>query len=52
MNNNKFYITNYVELRKLVMDEMHKVPYTRQHGYQKTITVVRNQYFGHKWGNT
>jgi hypothetical protein len=32
-------------LRNLVLKEMHNVPYTGHPGYQKTITVVRGQYF-------
>jgi hypothetical protein len=33
------------ELKKLILDEMPKKPYSRHPGYQKTIIVVRKQYF-------
>ena len=46
MNNNRIYVPNFVELRKLVMGEIHKVPYGRRLGYKKTITLVRSWYFG------
>ena len=39
------FIHNFVELKKLVMNEMHKVPYDRHLRYQKTIVEVISQYF-------
>ena len=42
---NKIYIPNVVDLRIIVMDEIHKIPYSGQLGYLKTIVVVRKQYF-------
>ena len=37
MHKNRVYVPNFVELRKLVMNEMHKVPYAGHPKYQKTI---------------
>jgi len=41
----KVYVLNYSELKNIVMKEIHNVPYVRHPRYQKTITIVRNQYF-------
>jgi hypothetical protein len=45
MHKNRVYVPNSHELRKLVLKEMHNVPYVGHPGYQKTIAVVRSQYF-------
>jgi hypothetical protein len=45
MHKNRVYVPNSYELRKLVLKEMHNVPYVGHPGYQKTIAVVRSQYF-------
>jgi len=42
---NKFYVPNSQELRILVKNKMHNVPYVGHLGHQKTIVVVRGQYF-------
>jgi hypothetical protein len=42
---NKVYVPNSQELRNLVLKEMHNVPYVGHPGYQKTIAVVRGQYY-------
>jgi len=39
------YIPNSYELRKLVLKEMHNVLYVGHLGHQKTIAVVRSEYF-------
>jgi hypothetical protein len=41
----RLYIPNLVELKKLIMDEIHKKPYSRHPGYQKMITTTRKQYY-------
>lgn len=41
----RVYIPNSRELRKLVLREMHNVPYAGHPGYQKTLTAVRREYF-------
>ena len=40
----RVYVPNYWELRKLVMNEMHNVPYVGNPIYQKIIAVVINKY--------
>ena len=39
------YVPKSTELRKLVMNEMHNVPYAGNPRYQKTIAAVRIQHF-------
>jgi hypothetical protein len=39
------YVANLRELKNIVLREMHNVPYVGHPGYQKTIAVVRSQYF-------
>jgi hypothetical protein len=41
----KVYVPNSMELKNIVLREMHNVPYVGHPGYQKSITVVRSQYF-------
>jgi hypothetical protein len=45
MHKNIIYVPSSGELRNLVLKEMHDVPYVGHLGYQKTITVVRSQFF-------
>jgi hypothetical protein len=45
MHKNRIYVPSSRELRNLVLKEMHDVPYAGHLGYQKTITVVRSQFF-------
>jgi hypothetical protein len=45
MHKNRIYVPSSGELRNLVLKEMHDVPYVGHFGYQKTITVVRSQFF-------
>ena len=42
---NRIYIPNEVYLRRVVMGEIHQVPYSSHPRYQKTIATARNQYF-------
>jgi hypothetical protein len=37
--------SQFSRIEKFILKEMHNVPYTGHPGYQKTITVVRGQYF-------
>jgi hypothetical protein len=39
------YVSNSRELKNLILEEMHKVPYARHPGYQKTIAAVKSQYY-------
>ena len=41
----KIYIPNVVDLRRVVMDEIHQALYSSHPGYQKTIATARKQYF-------
>ena len=43
--NNRNYIPNVVDMRRVIMDEIHQAPYSSHPGYQKTITIARKQYF-------
>jgi hypothetical protein len=41
----RIYVPNSQELKKLRLGEMHNVPYVGHLGYQKTIAVVKSQYY-------
>jgi hypothetical protein len=43
MHKNIVCVSNSYELRRLVLNEMHNVPYVGHLGYQETIVVLRNQ---------
>jgi hypothetical protein len=45
MHKNRVYVPSPGEIRNLVLKEMHNVPYSGHPGYQKTIAVVRSQFF-------
>jgi hypothetical protein len=45
MYRSKIYVPNSQELKNLILKEMHKVPYVGHPGYQKTIVVVKSQYY-------
>jgi hypothetical protein len=45
MYKGKVYASNYSELKNVMLEEMHNVPYIEHPGYQKTIAVVRSQCF-------
>ena len=42
----RIYIPDVVDLRRVVMDEIHQAPYSGHPGYQKTIAIAIKQYFG------
>ena len=42
------YIPNIREIKLIVMDELHKRPYSGHLGYQKMITMIRKNFF---WSN-
>ena len=44
----KLYVPNVPKVKLLILDEIHKTPYSGHPGYQKTITMLRKQYF---WPN-
>ena len=41
----RVHVSNDQELKNLILSKMHKVPYVGHLGYQKTIVVVKKQYF-------
>jgi hypothetical protein len=41
----KIYVPNSQELKNMILREMHNVPYAEHPGYQKTIAVVKSQYY-------
>ena len=41
----KLYIPNCDELKRFMMDELHKRPYTGHPGYQKMITTTRKIFY-------
>jgi hypothetical protein len=43
--NNMLYVPNLAELRHLITDEFHKIPYVVHPGYQKMVTIVRKLYY-------
>jgi hypothetical protein len=45
---NIIYVPNVQELKLMILNEMHNVPYVGHPGYQKTVAVVKSHYF---WPN-
>jgi hypothetical protein len=45
MYRNIIYVPNSQELKILILREIHDVPYVGHPGYQKTIAVVKSQYY-------
>jgi hypothetical protein len=41
----RLYIPNCDDLKRFIMDELHKIPYTGHPGYQKMITATRKQFY-------
>ena len=48
MYKDKLYVPNVPKVKLLILDEIHKTPYSGHPGYQKTITMLRKEYF---WPN-
>ena len=42
----RMYVPNIPKVKLLILDEIHKTPYSSHPGYQKTITMLRKEYFG------
>ena len=40
----KLYVPNIPKVKLLILDEIHKTPYSGHPGYQKTITMLRKEY--------
>ena len=47
----KLYVPNILKVKLLILDEIHKTPYSGHLGYQKTITMLRKEYFLAKYEN-
>ena len=45
---NRFYVPNIPEIKLLILNDVHKSPYSKHPGYQKMITMLRKEYF---WPN-
>jgi len=45
MCKNRLYIPNSAELKTIILDEMHKKLYSRHPGYQKTVTMLRKEFY-------
>ena len=45
MHRDRVYVPDVGDIRKMVLKEMHVVPYVGHSCYQKTIAVVRKQYY-------
>jgi hypothetical protein len=42
---NRLYILDCDDLKRFIMDELHKIPYIGHPGYQKMITTTRKQFY-------
>ena len=43
--NRRIYVPIETELKKVIMQEMHNVPYARHPGYHKTLTAVKKEFY-------
>ena len=44
----RMYVPNVPKIKLLILDEIHKTPYSGHPSYQNTITMLRKEYF---WPN-
>jgi hypothetical protein len=42
---NRIYVPNVQDLKLIILNEMHNVPYAGHPGYQKTMAAVKSHYF-------
>ena len=49
MYKNRLYVPNIPEIKLLILNEIHKSPCSEHPGYQKMITMLREEYFGLAW---
>ena len=40
------YIPNVPKIKPMILNEIHKTPYSGHPGYHKTITMLRKDFFG------
>jgi len=41
----RIYVPNQKHLKKLILDEYHKIPYADHPGYQKMFSPLRKEFF-------
>jgi hypothetical protein len=41
----RFYVPNYDDLKRFILDELHKIPYSGHPGYRKMIMATRRQFY-------
>ena len=49
---NRLYMPSIPEIKLLILNEVHKSPYSGHLGYQKMITMLRKEYFWPNMKNT
>jgi hypothetical protein len=42
---NIIYVPNVQDLKRMILHEMHNVPYAAHPGYQKTMEEIKSRYF-------
>ena len=45
MHRDRVYVPDVGDIRKVVMKETYDAPYAGHSGYQKTVAIVRKQYY-------
>jgi hypothetical protein len=45
LHKNIIFVPNVQDLKRIILHEMHNVPYAGHPGYQKTVAAVKSQYF-------
>jgi hypothetical protein len=45
MYKNRIYVPNVRDLKLMILNEMHNVPYVGHPGYHKIVAVVKSHYF-------
>jgi hypothetical protein len=45
LHKNKFFVPNVQDLKRMILHEMHNVPYARHPRYQKTMATIKIHYF-------
>ena len=43
--NGRIYVPNSDEMKRLIMKETHRKPYSSDRGYQKTLKTIKNYYY-------
>jgi hypothetical protein len=45
LHHNRIFVPNVQDLKRMILHEMHNVPYEGHPGYQKTMAAVKSHYF-------